>query len=66
MPQSFTPLQLDGLIALWRLYNLQATNDPVPVSVKPRPPLPRREALTLFSIGVTIWKDFGRDFRLQS
>ena len=35
MLQSFTHLQLDGFIALWRLHKPQAMNDPIPVSVKP-------------------------------
>lgn len=34
-------------------------------SVKPCTPLRRREALTLFPIGFTIWKDFGGGFRQQ-
>ena len=64
--QSFTPLQLDGFIALWHLYNPDPTKDTTPVSVTPRTPaLRRREALTLFPIGFTIWKDFGGGLRLQ-
>ena len=63
--QSFTPLQLDGFIALWHLYNPQPTNNLVHVSAKPRAPLPRREALTLYPIGSTIWKDLGGGLRLQ-
>jgi len=65
MLKSFTPLQLDGFIALWHLYNQQSTSDTAPVSVKPRAPLSRREALTRFPIGFTIWKDFGGGLRLQ-
>ena len=65
MLKSFTPLQLDGLTALWHLYNQQSTIDTALVSVKPSPPLSRREALTRFSIGFTIWKDFGDVLRLQ-
>ena len=65
MLQSFTPLQLDSFIALWHLYNPQPASDSVPVSVKPRTPLSRRQALTLFPRGFTIWKDFGGGLRLQ-
>ena len=64
MLQSFTPSQLDGFIARWHLYNPKPTNNLVPVSAKPRAPLPRREASTLFPIGSTIWKDFGGGLRL--
>ena len=65
MLKSFTPLQLDGYIAIWSVYNPQSASDSVPVSVKPRTPLSRRQALTLFPIGFTIWKDFGGGLRLQ-
>ena len=44
MLQSFTHLQLDGFIALWRLHKPQAMNDSIPVSVKPRAPLHVRES----------------------
>ena len=63
--KSFTPLQLDGFIALWHLYNQQSTNDSGPASVKHRAPLSRREALTRFPIGFTIWKDFIDGLQLQ-
>ena len=65
MLKSFTPLQLDGFIALRHLYNPHPARDSVPVSVKPRTPLSCRQALTLFPIGFTIWKDFGGGLRLQ-
>ena len=65
MLKSFTPLQLDGFIALWHLYNPQPASDAVPVLVKPRTPLTRRQALTLFPIGFTIWKDSSGGLRLQ-
>lgn len=44
----------------------QPANDPIPVSVKPRAPIPRREALTRFPIGFTVWKDFGGGLRLEN
>ena len=65
MLKSFTPVQLDGFFALWHMYNPQPASDSIPVSVKPRTPLSRRQALTLFPIGFTIWKDFGGGLRLQ-
>ena len=40
-------------------------SDSVPVSVKPRTPLSRRQSLTLFPIGFIIWKYFGGGLRLQ-
>ena len=48
MLQSFTPLHLDGFIALSHLYNPQPVNDLVPVLTRPRALLPRGEALALF------------------
>ena len=44
MLQSFTNLQLSGLIALWYLCKPQAMNDQILVSVKPRAPLHVRES----------------------
>ena len=65
MLESFTPLQLDVFVALWHLYLPNATHDPPPLPPKSGAPLSRLEALKLFPIGHTFWKDFGGGMRLQ-
>ena len=57
MLQSFTPLQLDGFVALWHLYHPQQANDLPPVPINARAPPSRAEALKLFPIGFTFWKE---------
>eukprot|EP00752_Nemacystus_decipiens_P017631 g15802.t1 len=62
MLETFTPLQLDGFVALWHLYNPD-----VPV-LKPSPPpnsLSRSEALRMFPIGFVVWKQFPDGTRLK-
>ena len=62
MLETFTPLQLDGFVALWRLYN-----PGVPVR-KPSPSpkiLSRAEALRLFPVGFVVWKRFANGTRLK-
>ncbi|CAB1100402.1 unnamed protein product [Ectocarpus sp. CCAP 1310/34] len=65
MLRSFTPLQLDGFVALWHLYHPQQANDLPPVSVKPRAPLSRAEALKLFPIDFTLRKELDGGVNLQ-
>eukprot|EP00903_Cladosiphon_okamuranus_P014016 g13034.t1 len=52
---TFTPLQLDGFVALWQLYHPDA-----PALKSPSPPnaLSRSEALRMFPIGFVVWKCF--------
>ena len=52
MTQNVTPLQLGALLHSG-ICITPNTNNPVPVSVKAREPLPRRETLCLFPIGFT-------------
>lgn len=62
MLETFTPLQLDGFVALWHLYNPD-----VPV-LEPAPSpnaLSRAEALRLFPIGFVVWKRFANGTRLK-
>ena len=65
MLETFTPLQLDVFIALWHLYEPSPSNDLTPPPRKSRAPLSRDEALALFPIGHTFWKDFGGGLKLQ-
>lgn len=62
---TFTPLQLDVFVALWHLYCPEVAHDPSLPSRRPRAPLSRSEALKLYPIGYTFWKDFGGGLRLQ-
>lgn len=47
------------------MYNPHSSNDPLPVSAKPRASLQRREAFTLFPIGLTLLKNFRGCLQLQ-
>ena len=62
MLETFTPLQLDGFVALWCLYNPDA-----PVR-KPSPSpkaLSRAEALRLVPVGFVVLKRFANGTRLK-
>ena len=52
-------------VALWHLYFPQRATDPLPVLPKPRAPLSHAEALKLFPIGFTFWKELTGGIRLQ-
>ena len=62
MLETFTPLQLDGFVALWHLYNPQA---PVPEPSPSPNSLSRSEALRLFPIGFVVWKRFADGTRFK-
>jgi len=64
MLEAFTPLQLDVFIALWHLYHPNYSIPTTPPR-KSHVPLSREEALRLFPIGYTFWKDFGEGRNLQ-
>lgn len=63
--RSFTPLQLDCFVALWRLYNPQTLTDPTACPSRPHAPLSRSDALRLYPLGFPFWKDFGKGLVLQ-
>ena len=53
MLETFTPLQLDGFVALWHLYHPDvAVAEPSPTPNS----LSRAEALRMFTIGFVVWK----------
>ncbi|CAN0048228.1 unnamed protein product [Pylaiella littoralis] len=64
--KSFTPLQLDGFIALWHLYHPnitpseEANHDPRAAIA-----LSRKAALQLYPIGTHVQKDFGSGLTLN-
>ena len=65
MLQTFTPLQLDGFVALWQLCHPRHTylcsNHPLPrMNV-----ISRAEALRLFPVGFVVWKRFATGTRLK-
>ncbi|CAN0327373.1 unnamed protein product [Scytosiphon promiscuus] len=61
MLETFTPLQLDGFVALWHLYHPDA---PVLISSPPNS-VSRSEALRMFPIGFVVWKHFPNGTRLK-
>ena len=62
MLQTFTPLQLDGFLALWHLYN----PDAAVANPSPSPnSLSRAEALRMFPLGLVVWKRFPGGTRLK-
>lgn len=65
MLETLTPLQLDIFVALCHLYHPSSSLDSTPPPETPGAPLSRREALRLFPIGHTFWKDFGKGVRLR-
>lgn len=58
--KTFTPLQLDGFIALWHLYHPHdSPADSTPSTPRTAKSLSRKDALSLYPIGTQVKKDFG-------